>query len=607
MIFKNIVRWTGNILAGLAFIFSFFLLEDLQIAIVNFILGIAFLWITIKFREEPYGYPAVGLISISYLFIIKHFIPIDFYLLYALVWFIILLGIPLIFNLKFKEKEEKDSLDLVQPINITCQALMVITAVIVTFNCLLIENPLLFVFTLALYIATSICLCSFYRESWYLLFLVLFFAILTGGVSFNFLKSPVTYGLILIVAYLSLIHNVYKFNKDEILKPIYSGAISVAFFLVVLVYFIDLGQAGNFILIISSIIFVLGAVHFKKIEFAYLIVLAMAVLAHNFIRISQDSYYYSLIEYLLYGVFILGIIFLYPWIKKLFRYSWSIAQASVGTSARVFYIFTPVILIFLYFIFDYTMIVTENSHFCGYCHTMKVPYETWKTNMHYKEGVGCFSCHYAPGTINFFKGRTSGTMMVIKTWASKITGSLPSISSSNVSDLACMQEGCHKDKTAYYNKEYICKIFKNSRIKIVHKTMMEQNVRDIKLRCGSCHSKKKEVEGEHFTINNQVCYLCHLRDIKDAFGTAVGTCYTCHDTSRERIEEKSFVTVGDGKAPIEKCFTCHWKAERYNDTKYMHDVHYNNYTEFVKPKIACEDCHNEIKHGSFGIQVTSFK
>lgn len=518
------------------------------------------------------------------------------------------MGIPLIYKAKFKEKEPQDVIKILTlPINISVQTLMAITAGVVTFNCLLIENPLLFVFSLILYIAASFFICNMYKEKWYLMSLVFLFAALTGAVSFNFLASPFVYGFILICAYVALIYNTLSFEKEEILKPIYSGVISLASFMVVFVYFVDLGQAGNVILVISSIIFAMGAAHFKRNEFIYLVILALAILADNFIRISQDEFYHSLIEYLLYFIFILGLIFLYPWIKKLFRYSWSIAQASVGTSARVFYIFTPLLLVFAYFIFDYTMIVTENEHFCGYCHTMKVPFDTWEKDTHYKEGAGCFSCHYTPGAINFFKGRTTGIMMVTKTWASIVTGAEPSIFSSNVSDMACMKEGCHKDKTKYYDKEILCKSFENSRIKVVHKTMMEQEVRDIKLRCGSCHSKKKEVEGKHFTINGQVCYLCHLRDIKDAFGTAVGTCYTCHDTKKEKIEEKSFVTTGDGKAPIEKCFSCHWKAEKYDDVKYMHDIHYNNYTDFVKPKIECEDCHNEIKHGNFGTQITTLK
>ena len=63
--------------------------------------------------------------------------------------------------------------------------------------------------------------------------------------------------------------------------------------------------------------------------------------------------------------------------------------------------------------------------------------------------------------------------------------------------------------------------------------------------------------------------------------------------------EKSLVLIGNGEVTPERCLTCHYEIERFDDTQYQHDVHINWNTDFTKPKVECGSCHGEIQHGGF--------
>ena len=61
-----------------------------------------------------------------------------------------------------------------------------------------------------------------------------------------------------------------------------------------------------------------------------------------------------------------------------------------------------------------------------------------------------------------------------------------------------------------------------------------------------------------------------------------------------------YVTLGSGRVTETKCLACHVKIDKFNDIQYQHDVHVSKNTDFLARKIECEDCHSEIKHGSYG-------
>jgi len=284
-------------------------------------------------------------------------------------------------------------------------------------------------------------------------------------------------------------------------------------------------------------------------------------------------------------------------VKSIFKLDWSLSSFLIATRARTFFIFLPILLFLIYVAFDYAMLVTENPYFCGSCHTMETPFKTWKSAVHYKENTGCFDCHYKPGVTNFLRGRIYGLLMVVKYF----TGYYPPKSSANVSDDSCLREGCHAKTKEDLYQPILCEQFEDTTVKFNHEVMLTQQNFGIELKCNNCHEHVSEESGEHFEVSAGVCYYCHLMNPKDAsIGTAIGTCFTCHETAGEKIEEQSFVLVGSGKVSPERCLDCHYEIKRFDDTQYQHDIHINWNTDFTKTKVECGSCHEEIKHGRFG-------
>jgi len=130
--------------------------------------------------------------------------------------------------------------------------------------------------------------------------------------------------------------------------------------------------------------------------------------------------------------------------------------------------------------------------------------------------------------------------------------------------------------------------------------MLNQKNFGVELKCNNCHEHVSEESENHFEVSAEVCYYCHLMNPKDSsIGTAIGTCFTCHDTTKEPLEEKALVLTGNGEVTPESCLNCHYAIDRFEDTQYLHDVHINLNTDFTKSKVECGSCHGEIRHGGF--------
>ncbi|MBW1856201.1 MAG: hypothetical protein JRJ00_16280, partial [Deltaproteobacteria bacterium] len=189
-------------------------------------------------------------------------------------------------------------------------------------------------------------------------------------------------------------------------------------------------------------------------------VLSLGILAHNFLKVASDTHFSQLADYIRPIIVLMGLIFLYPFLKGIFKLKWSLSSFLIATRARTFFIFLPILLFLIYFIFDYTMVVTENPYFCGSCHTMETPFKTWQ----------------------------SGLLMVAKYF----TGYYPPKSSANVSDASCLREGCHtKTKDDLY-QPILCKQFENATIKFNHEVMLTQQNFGIELKCNNCHEHVSE-------------------------------------------------------------------------------------------------------------------
>ncbi len=588
---KTFLRWVGNAIALTALILSFETLSLREDILITFLLGLAYLVVVFLSREGFYLYPTLGLFAVSYLLLIQLLGNFSNYLLFTFPLFFLYSGLGLWIKDRFKvvcKREEGEGVeDYSTPFNVMANAAVLFLAFLILYYQNYLTNLPLVWLSLLGYLMCDLALYQIHRNGWYLLPGLVLFALVSS------LSYELPYLLGTTGAYLLIIGCLYLTGFEDVQKPLYTAGIGLAFFFTAMVLLGDMGQAGNAILCLSALIYILAFLTFGRQEFIYLVILSLGVLMDNFIKIATNPFYHKVVDYLLYAIFLAGILFLYPFIKRTFNLTFSLAQTIAATQVRTFYVFIPAFFLLLYFAFDYTMIVTKNSQFCSSCHIMKPQFDSWQRDIHYEKGVSCVDCHYPPGLANFLKGRMDGILMVAK----NTFGFYGTRHYANLNDAGCLKEGCHQREKLY--KKILCKGYKKSFIKFNHELMHAQKSRGIELHCNSCHAK---VEGKetHFETPSQICYFCHLMGVKEEIGTAIGTCFTCHDPTKERIEEKTFVTLGDGKVPKERCLSCHLTIERFEDTQYQHDVHMSKNVDFTKRKIECGDCHTEIRHGELG-------
>ena len=585
---KSSLKWIGIIIALVGAVYSFYD-QPLDVTIGVFLaLGLIYLVVVFLSKEAFYLYFAAIFLTLSYLLFLYQGVHVDFYALLGLPLFVLLYRVALL--LEPNRKEFSTALDTVG------HSLAILWIGFIAFNHGELSSRILIFFSLSLYLAIDLFWYRWKGNPWHLMPLVLTFALLCAFLPHQLSLSAALYYLVVVIIYGQLVFFMARSQWQDAAKPVYSAAVVVALGGMVLAFWGELGWAGNVGLVLSSALFIMTMRAFKKWEFIYLMLLCLGILANNFLRVASDVHYAQLADYIRPILVIMGLIFLYPFLKGVFKLEWSLSSFLIATRARTFLIFLPLILFIFYFLFDYTMVVTENPYFCGSCHPMEAPLKTWKAAVHYEEGAGCFACHYTPGVRNFFRGRIYGLLMVVKYF----TGYYPPKSSANVSDASCLRVGCHTKDSSDLYQPIVSNQFKNSTIKFNHEVMLNQKNFGIELKCNNCH---EHVSGEgetHFEVSAEVCYYCHLMNPKDvSIGTAIGTCFTCHDTTRERVEEKSLVLIGNGEVTPERCLNCHYEIERFDDTQYQHDVHINWNTDFTKPKVECGSCHGEIRHGGF--------
>jgi hypothetical protein len=94
-------------------------------------------------------------------------------------------------------------------------------------------------------------------------------------------------------------------------------------------------------LVLSSALFIMTMRAFKKWEFIYLMLLCLGILANNFLRVANDVHYAQLADYIRPILVIMGLIFLYPFLKGVFKLKWSLSSFLIATRARTFLIFVP--------------------------------------------------------------------------------------------------------------------------------------------------------------------------------------------------------------------------------------------------------------------------
>ncbi len=250
------------------------------------------------------------------------------------------------------------------------------------------------------------------------------------------------------------------------------------------------------------------------------------------------------------------------------------------------------ILFTLFVVFSVAAIVyTERPEFCTTCHIMDPYYESWQASTHAE--VNCIECHYDPGLKAHIKGKIVGLVQV----AQYLTGRYSEKPKAEVSDAACLREGCHK-KEELVNRTVE---FGNT-IEFAHAVHLESPGKDMRLRCTNCHSQS--TYEEHIKVDTNTCFLCHFKNVGE--DELSKQCLNCHKkikavgSHKEYIEEgmscsQCHEEVKSGNAEVRRqvCYFCHedrGTIDKIGDRALLHKAHiYEN-------KVDCISCHDFIKH-----------
>lgn len=243
--------------------------------------------------------------------------------------------------------------------------------------------------------------------------------------------------------------------------------------------------------------------------------------------------------------------------------------------------------------------LTSRPNFCANCHFMEPYVNDWKTSTH--SDVTCTKCHFPPGLKSKIKGKFTAASMVVNYFTGVYKKSKPW---AEIEDASCLRSGCHAEQQL--NEDVVFK----QNIHFNHDSHLNNLRRGKKLRCTSCHSQI--VQGEHMTVTETTCFLCHFKDTAD--DNPINDCTWCHSApfKSERPDAKydhSFVlannidcnschgamVVGEGEVLDNRCSFCHAekdKLEMKSDSDFIHQIHVTD------NKVECENCHLPIQHKS---------
>jgi len=243
--------------------------------------------------------------------------------------------------------------------------------------------------------------------------------------------------------------------------------------------------------------------------------------------------------------------------------------------------------------------LTSKPSFCANCHFMEPYVDDWKTSTH--SDVTCTKCHFPPGIKSKIKGKFTAASMVVNYFTGVYKRSKPW---AEIEDASCLRSGCHSEQNLNEDVRFKQDIHFN------HYSHLNKLRRGKELRCTSCHSQI--VQGEHMTVTETTCFLCHFKDTEES--TEINDCTWCHSAptsqdSTEIVYDHLFVNtndidcsnchgsmvVGDGEVLDNRCSFCHAEKahlERKNETEFIHKMHVTD------NKVECENCHLPIQHKS---------
>jgi nitrate/TMAO reductase-like tetraheme cytochrome c subunit len=274
-----------------------------------------------------------------------------------------------------------------------------------------------------------------------------------------------------------------------------------------------------------------------------------------------------------------------------------------------------IVLIFLGLIFLLAIVgiigsewYTSQPDFCGSCHIMKKPYDSWAKSKH--NDVPCVDCHYAPGEKITPHSKFKGLGQLFTYLATK---DATVQKKAKIPDASCLTSECHP-KEKFLDK----KVKFTEQIPYIHKTHIDKKIEGQELHCDTCHLHVRP--GKHFQVPKVACFLCHFKNTE--FNKDRSKCSLCHEiptkplqkqkkegakpeekpVTHQSLEEAKVpcqrchyeLIRGKGSIKTEDCFNCHdYSQEMLEKSKNKKLIH----TEHVAAQNAnCFDCHSPIEH-----------
>ncbi len=558
-------------------------------------LAIGYLVATLLSRKPVYLYPASLFLSASYLLAIR---PLGDYNTYLLLSLPLLLGF---YGLGYYLKGRFIQ-DYLAPLHLAGHVTTAFLISLLLHHNALVTSHGIIAISLGAYSGLYLLLMKAHKERWFLFPSLIIFSL---AYFFALPLIPVApevrpvYYVAIGVLYVLLGKGIEGMLGSEWARPAYGAALVITLATSAVVLIKGDPYAGIGVFLISALVYGLMVFLFKREEFIYLVTLSLGFLAYNFLQISGDRFSRSLVNYYLYGLIILGLVFLYPFAREAFRFGRPFSLFIVRNWKGVMVFSLPLLALVPLVALSYTMEVTANPYFCGSCHNMKPQFEAWRQSSH-KE-IGCVTCHYPPGLEPLVRGKVEGLVDVVKYFSGQY-----SEPHAEVSDRACLRSGCHSQEVLYKGLLY------KGKVKYDHRPHLAQEARGMGLRCATCHTHIKE--GEHFQVEDGVCFTCHLGK-KKGKEVAIGSCLTCHEVPgmtiegpygrynhREFFEGRlvpcgychSRVTRGDGEVQGDRCLSCHRGISRIGEPGLLHERHVS--APKVR-KVECFECHGQVEHG----------
>ena len=163
------------------------------------------------------------------------------------------------------------------------------------------------------------------------------------------------------------------------------------------------------------------------------------MLAYNFVQSSADLFGQHLVAFFLYGIILLGLIFLAAATRHWLRFRGPLLFVPPERWYQRFVYLVPVAVLAVATLGSWSVSTSSNPYFCGTCHTMGTYYANWKGSAHARANVDCASCHYEPGLRGYLRAKIKGTSELVTT----LTGTEGFKPVAQVANTTCLSGGCH--------------------------------------------------------------------------------------------------------------------------------------------------------------------